>query len=78
MAELITVKQAVELSGYKDHHIRDLLRSKRIKGKKWGNTWQVDKSVPTPLYPRRSEVGKQKRAQSQRFDFSGNGFIIPM
>lgn len=44
MAELITVKQAVELSGYKDHHIRDLLRSKRIKGKKWGNTWQVDKT----------------------------------
>jgi hypothetical protein len=44
MAELITVKQAVELSGYRDHHIRDLLRTGRVKGAKWGNVWQVNKA----------------------------------
>lgn len=44
MAEMITVKRAVELSGYKDHHIRDLLRIGRVKGTKWGTVWQVDKA----------------------------------
>ncbi len=44
MADLITVKQAVALSGYRDHHIRDLLRTGRIKGTKWGTVWQVDKT----------------------------------
>ena len=41
--EWLTVEQAAELSRYHPNHIRRLLRSREISGRKWGQTWQVDR-----------------------------------
>jgi len=40
----LTVTQAAKVSGYKPHYVRELLRGKRIRGKKWGDVWQVDQA----------------------------------
>lgn len=42
--ELITVKEAALLSGYRPLYVRELLRKGRIEGQKWGNVWQVRRS----------------------------------
>ena len=40
----ITTEEAVELSGYHIVHLRRLLRSGAINGRKFGPVWQVSKS----------------------------------
>jgi excisionase family DNA binding protein len=40
----ITTSQACELSGYHPDYVRKLLQSGRINGRKWGNSWMVDRS----------------------------------
>ena len=39
----ITTQEAIELSGYHPIYMRVLLREKKVKGKKFGRTWQVNK-----------------------------------
>jgi excisionase family DNA binding protein len=41
--ELITTAEAADISGYHNEYIRRLLNEGRIKGKKFGPTWQVSK-----------------------------------
>ena len=40
----ITTAEAVELSGYHINHIRRLLKSGEVLGKKWGREWMVSRS----------------------------------
>ena len=39
----LTTKEAAELSGYHPEHIRRLLSAKQLKGRKFGEVWQVNK-----------------------------------
>ncbi len=39
----ITVKDAVEVSGYNADHLRELIRDGKIKAQKFGIVWQVSK-----------------------------------
>lgn len=41
MAELVLVTEASEHSGYSEPHIRLLVRSDKVKGKKQGGIWLV-------------------------------------
>lgn len=41
--EWITTKEAAELSGYHPEYLRELIRTQRINGRKFGPVWQVDK-----------------------------------
>lgn len=41
MPKWITTTEAVELTGYSPRHIRRLIKSGKVKGQKFGNTWQV-------------------------------------
>jgi excisionase family DNA binding protein len=43
-ADWLTTSQACELSGYHPDYVRKLLQSGRINGRKWGNSWMVDRS----------------------------------
>ncbi|MCA9942040.1 MAG: helix-turn-helix domain-containing protein [Anaerolineales bacterium] len=39
----LTTQQAADLSGYHPNHLRRLLRAHEIKGRKWGQAWQIEK-----------------------------------
>ena len=39
----ITTREAVELSGYHPDHLRRLIRSNEITGRKFGIVWQVSR-----------------------------------
>jgi hypothetical protein len=40
----ITTAEAVEISGYTLYHVRYLLNTGKVKGQKWGRSWQVSRS----------------------------------
>ncbi len=44
MNEWITTNEAVKLSGYNAEYIRRLIRSDKLRARKFGPVWQVDKS----------------------------------
>ena len=45
MAETwITTKQAAEVSGYHPEHLRELIREGKVKARKFGIVWQVDRA----------------------------------
>ncbi|MBN1665957.1 MAG: helix-turn-helix domain-containing protein [Anaerolineales bacterium] len=39
----LTTQQAAELASYHPEHIRRLLRSGDVTGRKWGTSWQVNR-----------------------------------
>lgn len=39
----LTVNEAAEISGYHPEHIRELLRESKVKGRKFGPLWQVER-----------------------------------
>lgn len=41
MEEWLTSYAAAQISGYNPDYIRQLIRSKKVLGRKWGYTWQV-------------------------------------
>lgn len=42
-SDWLSVREAAELSGYHENHIRRLLRAGSIRAQKWGNAWMVYK-----------------------------------
>jgi excisionase family DNA binding protein len=42
--EWLTTQQAADLSGYHANHLRRLLRSVEIRGRKWGQSWQISQT----------------------------------
>jgi excisionase family DNA binding protein len=40
----ITTAEAAQLTSYNPEHIRRLVRTGKVKGKKWGREWMVDKN----------------------------------
>ena len=39
----ITTSEALALTGYNAEHIRRLVRSEKVKARKWGKEWMVDR-----------------------------------
>ncbi len=44
MDNWITVDEAEKISGYDQNHIRMLARVGKVAGRKFGNTWMIDKN----------------------------------
>lgn len=44
MDNWITVDDAEKISGYDQNHIRMLARVGKVTGRKFGNTWMIDKN----------------------------------
>ncbi len=42
--EWLTVQQAAELIGYHPVYVRDLIRAGKIKARRFGPMWQVDRA----------------------------------
>ena len=43
MEDWLTTFEASRISGYELDYIRKLIRAKKIGGRKWGQSWQVDR-----------------------------------
>jgi len=43
MEEWLTTFEAAQLANYDPDYIRKLIRAKKIKARKWGWSWQVDR-----------------------------------
>jgi hypothetical protein len=58
----ITLRDAIELTGYNDDHLRELLRFGMIAGRKFANVWMVDKkSLLAYLRAHQKTARKDKR-----------------
>jgi excisionase family DNA binding protein len=58
--EWLTTEQAAELSGYHPVYLRGLLREGKIKGRKWGPAWQVNRKSLL-AYIEAAEVSDDRR-----------------
>jgi hypothetical protein len=61
----VTTQKAVELSGYHPVTLRVLLGAGKVKGKKWGQVWQVDKNSLL-AYMRQQEQRGARRGPKPR------------
>lgn len=43
MEEWLTTFEAAQLADYDPDYVRKLIRAKKIKARKWGWSWQVDR-----------------------------------
>ena len=44
LADYITTEEAADLSGYHVNYIRRLLRQGKLKGRKFGNVWFIERA----------------------------------
>lgn len=58
--DFISVKEAAERYGYSGSHIRQLLLSNRIEGRKFANAWMVDAESLQEYRARMEWLGKKK------------------
>jgi excisionase family DNA binding protein len=60
LTDWITTAEAAELTGYDPAHIRWLIRENRIKGKKFGRDWMVDRETLLDYKRKMDELGSGK------------------
>ena len=60
MADLVLVTEAAEHSQYSEPHIRLLVRSNKVKGKKQGGIWLVDLDDLKRYEQEMEEIGTKK------------------
>jgi excisionase family DNA binding protein len=56
----ITTRQAVQISAYHADTIRELIREGRIKGKKFGEVWQVSHKSLSAYLREQSKRGEKR------------------
>ena len=61
----ITTTEAAELSGYHPEHLRELIRTAKIEGRKFGIVWQVSKQSLL-AYLKAAEKSEDKRQGPKR------------
>lgn len=57
----ITTAEAAQLTGYNNEHIRRLVRSGKIRGRKFGIVWQVDRTSVLKYLENEGRGPKQKQ-----------------
>jgi excisionase family DNA binding protein len=60
MEEWLTIYEAAEAVNYDPDYLRKLIRASKIKARKWGNSWQVNR-VSLFEYAKESEKKGGKR-----------------
>lgn len=61
MEEWITVIDAARLSGYHPEYMRELIRSQRVKARKFGPLWQVSRSSLLDFLTEAEKSGDKRR-----------------
>lgn len=60
----ITTHEAAEISGYHAEHIRELLRENRVKARKFGQVWQVDRASLLAYVRNAEKLGAKRGPKS--------------
>lgn len=60
MEEWLTTFEAARLSGYELDYIRKLIRANLIIGRKWGQSWQVNRKSLLHFLKQRETQGKKR------------------
>ena len=60
MSDWITTTEAAQVSGYSLYHIRDLIYDGKIKGQKFGRSWQVDRDSLVAYIAQVNELGQKR------------------
>ncbi len=61
MEEWITVVEAARLSGYHPEYMRELIRTQRVKARKFGPLWQVSRSSLLDFQKDAKKSGDKRR-----------------
>lgn len=66
VSDWITTTEACKMSGYHPDHLRELLRDRKVEGRKFGPIWQVSR-LSLQVYVRRMEIfGMRRGPKSKR------------
>ena len=60
MADWITTKEAVKLSGYHPVYLRQLIRNGKIKAQKFSEVWQIDRHSLLVFVKMVEKAGKKR------------------
>lgn len=60
MEEWITSYEAAQVSGYNPDYIRQLIRSKKVLGRKWGQSWQVNRKSLNEYLTKSEKQGERR------------------
>lgn len=63
MEDWLTTYDAAEVSGYNPDYIRQLIRSKKVLGRKWGPSWQVNRKSIEEYMKREAKLGERRGAK---------------
>jgi excisionase family DNA binding protein len=61
----LTTEQAAELSGYHIVHVRKLLLSGKLHGRKWGQAWQVSRESLLAYVQESTQRGEKRGPKSK-------------
>jgi len=64
--EWITTKEAAELTGYSSVTLRQFAREGRIKGRKWGRDWFLEKTSVLAYVEEMKRLGPAKHDPRRR------------
>jgi len=63
MEEWLTSYDAAHMSGYNPDYIRQLIRSKKVTGRKWGPSWQVNRESLKAYMKKAEKMGERRGAK---------------
>jgi len=65
MEEWLTTYDAANISGYNPDYIRQLIRSKKVLGRKWGPSWQVSRQSLIAYLANTEKLGEKRGAKTK-------------
>ncbi len=68
MEDWLTTYDAVRISGYELDYIRKLVRAKKITGRKWGQSWQVNRASLLEFLKSREKQGQKRGRKPKHLD----------
>lgn len=60
MEEWLTTYEAARISNYELDYIRKLIRANKITGRKWGQSWQVNRQALLKFMEDREKQGEKR------------------
>ncbi len=63
MEDWLTTYEAAMVSGYNPDYIRQLIRSNKVQGRKWGLAWQVNRRSLEEYLKTAEKLGERRGAK---------------
>lgn len=65
MEDWLTTYEAARVSGYNPDYIRQLIRSQKVLGRKWGLSWQVSRLSLEQYVKKVEKLGARRGAKTK-------------